>query len=334
MRKKTLAVVGLGRIARSHISGIQQWPDLCELGAVVDVDRNRAQSFAQEYDVPYYTSTEEAYADPDIDAAVICVPHHLHAPLAIEACEAGMDVLVEKVMATTLADAEKMVQVADDNNANLMIGQSRRFFPAMREAYNRRNEIGTALNLLYNFACHFDTDTAPPWWKDKQKTGGLAYPMLGSHSIDYTLWMLDDREPVAVHATGASNNPDFEGDDDVTLTIEFDDGTHATNFLSINSHQPKHQGIVIGTEGTIHWEQGGDHSGDLVGIASTDMFFKGETVEIDQNTPHNFAFQMREFVESIQENREPATPGRKIVTQLEIIEKAQQSAKEERVVQL
>ncbi|MCQ4334655.1 Gfo/Idh/MocA family oxidoreductase [Natronomonas sp. F2-12] len=329
-----LAVVGLGRVAHSHIDAIRHWDERCELAAVVDVDETRARSASERYDVSYYTDTEEAYADSEIDAVVICVPHYLHEPLAIEAIEAGNHVLVEKVMATSVEEGQRMVEAARTNDVNLMIGQSRRFFPSLREAKDRIDEIGTPINLQYTFACHFDIETAPDWWQHEDRTGGLVYPMLGAHSIDYTLWMLSDREPVAVYAEGATNNETFEGDDDATIVIEFDDGTHATNFLSINNAPSVHRGLVVGSEGSISWDQHGDHSGDLVGVASTDLMINGEPLSLEGEKPHNFALQMREFVDSIKEGRKPEASGEEIITQLRIIDAARRSAGERRIMEL
>jgi predicted dehydrogenase len=241
---------------------------------------------------------------------------------------------VEKVMATSIEEGRRMVEAAAENDVNLMVGQSRRFFPSLREAKDRLDEIGAPLNLQYTFACHFDVETAPAWWQHEEKTGGLVYPMLGAHSIDYTLWMLSDREPVAVYAEGASNNDTFEGDDDATLVIEFDDGTHATNFLSINTSPSVHRGLVVGSEGSISWDQHGDHSGDLVGVASTDLKINGEPLPEESGKPHNFALQMREFVDSIRDGRKPEAPGEEIMTQLRIIDAARRSAMEDRVIEL
>lgn len=330
----SIGIVGLGRIARSHIDAIQYWND-CELGAVIDIDEKRAKAFADEYGAPYYVDTETAYSDAGIDAVVICVPHHLHAPLAIEALEAGQHVLVEKVMATSVADGDAMVSAARENDRILMIGQSRRFFPELRAAYERRDEIGTPINLLYTFACHFDVTVAPPWWQVEEKTGGLVYPMLGAHSIDYTLWMLDDRDPEAVYAAGASHNADFEGDDDATIIIHFGDGSYATNFLTINT-KPRnvHRGLVVGTEGSIMFDQAGDHSGDLVGTADTELLLNGQSVTTDPDAPHNFAFEMREFTDAILEDRPPSPSGADVIPQLKVIAAAWRSAESGQVVRL
>lgn len=331
--KVRVAIIGLGRVSRTHIDAIKHWPELCELAAVVDTQEKLAVSFSEEYGVPYYTSVDEAFKDPNIDAVVICLPHLLHKEITVKACEARKHVLVEKVMANTVNDGKAMVEAAEKNKVNLMVAQSRRFFLALQEARKQREKIGKITNLFYTFACYFDVHTAPVWWQSKEATGGLVYPMLGSHSIDYTLWMLNDRRPVSVFAQGSSNNPDFEGDDEVTIVIGFDDGTHATNFLSINNRPSRHEGLVIGKEGSIYFTQTGDHVG-LVGTAATDLFINGELIMSGDPIPHNFAVQMREFVESIREDRIPDASGREILLQLKIIEAAMISAEEKRVVRL
>jgi predicted dehydrogenase len=331
--KVRVAIIGLGRISRTHIDAIKFWPELCELAAVIDTQEKLAVSFSEEFGVPYYTSVDEALKDPNIDAVVVCLPHLLHKEIAVKAAQAGKHVLVEKVMANSVPDGEAMVEAAEKNGVKLMIAQSRRFFIALQEARKQREKIGKITNMLYTFACYFDVNTAPVWWRSKEATGGLVYPMLGSHSIDFTLWMLNDRLPVSVFAQGASNNPDFEGHDDVTIVIGFDDGTHATNFLSINNRPSRHEGLMIGKEGSIYFSQAGDHIG-LVGTAETDLFVNGELIMTGEPMPHNFAVQMKEFVESIREDRVPVASGREILLQLKIIEAAMRSAEEKKVIML
>ena len=333
LKKVRIAVIGLGRISRTHIDAIKYWPEYCELAAVVDVQEDLAKSFSAEFNVPYYTSVDKALSNPDIDAVVICLPHDLHEPICSQACQAGKHVLIEKVMATTVRAGENMVAEAKKNNVKLMVAQSRRFFLAFELLRKSLREIGKVKNMLYTFACFFDIKTAPKWWQSKESTGGLVYPMLGSHSIDFTLWTLDDRKPVSVFAQGASNNSDFEGDDDVTIVIGFDDGTHATNFLSINNKPSKHESLIIGEKGSIYFNQTGDHIG-FVGTASTDLYVNGQLVMTGEPLPHNFAVQMKEFATSILEDRQPMASGEEILLQLKIIEAAQQSAREEAVIKI
>ena len=333
LNKVKIAIIGLGRIARTHIDSIEHWPELCELTAVVDIKEDIAKAYSEEFNVPYYTSVEDCLADPNVDAVVICLRHDLHEPVSVQASNAGKHVLVEKVMATSVEDGISMVNAAKKNNKKLMVAQSRRYFQAFHVAKKQLDKIGKVTNSLYNFTCYFDKEVAPPWWQSKEATGGLAYPMLGSHAIDITLWMMDDREPVSVLAQGTSNNPDFEGDDDLTIIIGFNDGTQATCFLGINNSYPIHEGNIIGKKGTIKWSQTGDHVG-LIGTADTDLYINGELIMSGASEPHNFAIQMKEFVDSVIEDREPLTSGEKIITQLKIIEAAQKSAVEKRVIML
>lgn len=332
-KKVKISIIGLGRIARTHIDAINYWPELCKLSSVVDINEELAKAYSEEFNVPYYTSVEESLKDPNIDAVVICLPHNLHEPVSVQASNAGKHVLVEKVMATSVAEGLSMVEAAKRNNRKLMVAQSRRYFQAFEVAKQHFDKIGKITNYLYNFTCYFDKDIAPTWWQSKEATGGLAYPMLGSHAIDLILWMLDDREPVSVFAQGASNNPDFEGHDDITIVIGFNDGTQATCFLGTNNRYPKHEGHIIGRYGSIYWSQTGDHVG-LIGTAETDLIVNGEKIMSGESKPNNFARQMKEFLDSIVHGREPLTSGEKIITQLEIIEAAQKSAHEKRVIML
>ena len=59
LNKVKIAIIGLGRIAETHIDSINHWPELCELTAVVDIKEELAKSYSQKYNVPYYTSVEE-----------------------------------------------------------------------------------------------------------------------------------------------------------------------------------------------------------------------------------------------------------------------------------
>jgi predicted dehydrogenase len=79
---------------------------------VMDRDERLARDMGATYGVPWTVDAAELLAHPDVDAVYIAVPHHLHAPLTIQALEAGKHVLVEKPIATTLADADAMIAAA------------------------------------------------------------------------------------------------------------------------------------------------------------------------------------------------------------------------------
>lgn len=332
-KKVKIGVIGLGRISRSHIDGIRSLPDKCDLACVIDVQEPLAQSFSREFGVPYYTSLENALEKCDMDAIVVCLPHNLHEPITVKAANAGKHVLCEKVMATSVREGESMVQAAKANNVKLMIAQSQRFFFGKQEARKRRKEIGKILNMLYIWALYFDENLAPKWWKSKESTGGLIHAMVAPHCLDYTLWMMDDRRVISVYSQGASNKDLFEGDDDATIILGFDDGTHATVYVSINNYPPRHEGLIIGSEGSMCFSHKGDHDG-LIGVAETDLYINGKLIMSGEQKPHNFVVQMDEFVNSILEDRTPVPSGEEILLRLKVIEASLISAKEKRVVYL
>lgn len=324
-----VAVIGLGRIGESHLDGIRQNSDRAFIAAVVDIDESRAKPTAERYQTKYYLSVEEALKDPTIQAAVICLPHHLHRSVACQVMEAGRHVLVEKPWAVNLAEGKEMLARAQEKGLILMSGQSFRFMWAMWEAKQRviNGEIGEPFDLLYIFGAPFTRDTAPPWWQDEVKTGGMAFTMHGAHTIDYTLWIYENRKPVRIYAEARSINPDFEGMDEIIITMRFDDDSMATNILSVNTRPTKHECLIVGPKGRIDVVQRGGHiPGQLVGVFTGDLLVNGELVKSDVPRFHQFAAQMQEFISAISEKREPLVTYSQILTQLAIIDAAKQSA--------
>ncbi len=319
-----VAVVGLGRISRTHIDGIRLNPDTTRLAAVVDIDESLAKSTAETFNTKFYTSVEAALNDPDIQAIVVCLPHYLHKPIAIQSMEAGRHVLVEKPLATNLVAGEEMVRKAREKAVVLMSGQSFRFIAAYQEAKRRmRDEIGDPFNFIYTEACDFNITNAPPWWQDDEKTGGLAFSMLGSHTVDMTLWMYEGRKPVRVYAEARSVNRSFEGMDEIVVVISFDDGSIATNFLSLNSRPERFEGIILGPKGSMFLKMARTQ---VLGIFSSALFVNGELVYSSEQQPHNFALQIREFSEAILQKREPMVKNQEVLTQLAILGTAKKSA--------
>src|SRR5438132_446124 len=109
-----IAVIGLGAIALEHLSAYQR-NDRAELVAVCDIDLERAKARAEQFGVARATGdVEEVLSDPGIDAVSVCVPNVLHAPIAEAALRAGKNVLVEKPMTVTVAEAEALVRAVEE----------------------------------------------------------------------------------------------------------------------------------------------------------------------------------------------------------------------------
>jgi predicted dehydrogenase len=176
----------------------------------------------------------------------------------------------------------------------------------------------------------FNTSNAPTWWKAGANTGGLLFPMMGPHTLDYSLWIFDDRKPVSVYAKAYSNNSSFEGDDQGTIIIEMDDGSFITNHLSMNTSPPVRHCTVNGADGTLSFSY--RYKKCLVGHIEADLIVNGEVVFKDDGKEWDFCLQMKEFISSINEKRKPLTSGefgRKVVR---AIEAAMESARTKQIV--
>jgi predicted dehydrogenase len=323
-----LCLVGCGRISRMHLPAIKELEEQGEasLIAVCDADPERARETAATFGaLRSYTRTADAFADPEVEGVVLCLPHNLHAPVAIEAATAGKHVLVEKPMANAVAEADAMIAAAEANRVNLMVGQSRRFYEAIQESRRRLDEIGEVLHVVCIWATSFD---APPtgWWSSAEATGGLLIALNGSHMVDYVTWLLD-RTPTRVYCETSRNKAVWEGEDEATIQMRFEGrngapSPMATVHLSFNARPGLHARLIIGTRGTMRIE------------GETDLTVNGQVVVSGPQQPSNFTLQEREFVASIREHRSPSVPGRQVRRVIETLEAARKSAREHVPVEL
>jgi len=322
-----IAVIGAGRVGETHLDAIRLNSDVAKIAAVVDMEKSRAEATAERYGTKFYLSVAEALNDPDIQAAVVCLPHHLHGPMACQVMESGRHVLVEKPWALSPDEGQRMLEKAWQKKVVLMSGQSFRFIWAMYEARQRvvKGEIGQPFNLLYTYLTAIGDVRAPDWWRDVKKTGGLVFTLGGSHTVDYTLWIYENRKPVRVYAEARSLNPDLEGMDETVFTIRFDDGSIATNYISINTKPMRHECLIVGPEGSINVTCGAGFD-KLIGVFSSSLYVNGELIKSDFPKFHQFAAQMREFVTAISEQREPLVKHAELRTQLAVLEAVQKSA--------
>ena len=129
MAKYGWGFIGLGSITRRMLTALPSVPNAV-LAAAGSRDAARAAAFAKEYGfAKSYGSYRECINDPDVDIVYIALPHPMHAPLSIEALEAGKAVLCEKPAAVSAADMKRVAGCARSNGVFYMEGMWTRFFP-------------------------------------------------------------------------------------------------------------------------------------------------------------------------------------------------------------
>ncbi len=312
-KKIGVAVVGCGRIAKSHLAAIKTLSNLIELVATVDVDEGRAQNACVENAAKkYYVNTSEAFANPEIEAVVLCLPHHLHCEVAVEAARAGIHILVEKPMALTVAEADMMIEEAEKSEVNLMVGQVLRHTPGIVKAKEcfEQGILGKPLHVTER-RLGYIAATATDWWRSNEKTGGLIIGLNIPHSTDTILWMLNT-SAFSVYAVGNSNNPTWEGEDDVLVQLMTKEGTIVCMNHSFNARGVGGDTIIIGTDSTFR-------------VTHDSFAINGKNIELPKPELTAMEAQMEEFIKSINEEREPLASGRDVRKVVAVIEAARES---------
>lgn len=205
-----LAVIGGGIMGANHARVARSLRD-AELAYVVDPDLSRAGALAANLGVKAAGTVEEIL--DDIDAAVIAAPSELHAELGLALIGAGKHVLIEKPLATTVADAERLVQAAADAGVTLTVGHVERFNPAVLELdHVVRDPAGIV---------HVTTARISPY--SSRITTGVVLDLL-IHDLDLVRSIV--RSPVrSVHAVTRTVRSTTE--DLASVLLQFEDGVTA-----------------------------------------------------------------------------------------------------------
>jgi len=200
--KICVGVIGCGA-GRFHAYRYAAMPDV-ELVALAGLDQDRCREIARQCDIPrIYCDYTELLAQPDIDGVSICVPNHLHAPMTIAALEAGKHVLVEKPLATSVAEGEAMAEAADRTGRVLMVVFNYRFREDS-QTLKRHVEAGNLGRIYFIRAGWLRHEGIPGgaegWFTDKARSGGGCLIDLGVHMLDLALWLTGKPRVLSVTA--------------------------------------------------------------------------------------------------------------------------------------
>jgi predicted dehydrogenase len=242
-------ILSTAAIGRKVIPGLQG-ARRCEVTAIASRDGGRARAAADTNGIPTaHDSYEALLADPDVDAVYIPLPNHLHADWTIRAAEAGKHVLCEKPLATTSADAERMVDACQRAGVVLMEAFMYRHHPTWVAASElvRLGRIGRLLAIQSWFGFYNDD---PENIRNKLDTGGGALYDIGCYCVNLSR-MLFGGEPTRVH--GAVRRDPGNGTDILTAGIlEFDSGL--AGFMCSTRAEDDQRVDIYGTGGRISIE--------------------------------------------------------------------------------
>ncbi len=204
-KRLRVGIIGCGGIANGkHMPSLKAL-NRVDLVAFCDIIREKAEKAAAEYGTPdakVYTDYMELIADASIDVVHVCTPNRSHADITVDALHAGKHVMCEKPMAKTAADARRMVEAAKVTGKKLTIGYQHRHKPESNylKSVIGRGDLG---DIYYAKAFAIRRRGTPNWgvFLNEFEQGGGPLIDIGTHSLDLTLYLMNNYKPRMVVGT-------------------------------------------------------------------------------------------------------------------------------------
>ncbi|MCH8290697.1 Gfo/Idh/MocA family oxidoreductase [Candidatus Poribacteria bacterium] len=255
-----IAIIGLGWAGTRHVEAIRELGRKITVDCLVDNDADHLKVQAEELGIPKtYTDFHDALADPDVDAVSICTPHNLHCPIALEAAAAKKHILCEKPMATTVADATRMIDAAEKSDVKLYVAENLPYTPMskfLREVVRTGKHIGemTFASVVNGFrAPQFGYPGRRAWLTTPEHGGTGTWMLHGIHSMAQLRFILGEVETIYMgeHKVNSFQRRDLEGTMSGLLTLE--SGVHVSVTQTCETRLPHNlRGYIIhGDAGSI-----------------------------------------------------------------------------------
>ncbi len=223
-----IGIIGAGPMGRRNAKGLATHQDRCRISCIVDPNTDAARQAAEPYDARVFDNDTDAL--DSIDAAVIATPNHLHADQAIACATAGKHVFIEKPMALSTADADRIVDAVEGAGVASMVGFSVRFdaIPHTMKSIHESGELG-ALRSIWSRRIGFSRAgrrPGKPWRADIAKSGGVLSELM-AHEIDWMIAVAGIPETVFCRKM-SREHADVRNNDHVWMMLGFADEVTGT----------------------------------------------------------------------------------------------------------
>lgn len=292
-----LALLGTGAVAtRSFLPAIRRTAG-ARLTAVLSRDPGRGKAFAAEAGAPaVYTSIAEVVANPDVHAVIVATPDAVHEEQVIAAAEAGVHVLCEKPMATTLAGAQRMADAVRRSGVTFAMGFTWRFLGGLRTAREviHGGRLGT-VRFVRALCTSLTPASAEVWRIDPARASSWAMSRAGTHGLDLYRWYFG--EPTDVKAAVVS--PRDGGNDELSaVMLTFPGGIVAEFVVSVLF--PANSLEVYGDKGVLVGQNPFRHPPEAGAFR-----LNGEPLSYEPADA--FAAEVADFVHAVRTGQPPTT---------------------------
>ena len=222
-----VAIFGAGRAGNAHARAISQTAG-ARLIAVFDADAERAAAFAEDHGCQAFTRSDEVLRRDDVALVMVALPNFLHERATVDAASAGKHIFLEKPMADTVEECDRMLDAVGRAGVQLLVAHSQRYFGSTIRAREivQGGDLGQPVFATDTWYKNFGLEGRLPWFLDRA-TGGGMWLMNGAHMLDRTCWVLDS-EVASIRAWIGSPFHQLSADDANLAFVQLRNGLHAS----------------------------------------------------------------------------------------------------------
>lgn len=330
-----VGLIGSGFVSAIHAEALRACPSAI-LHAVASPTPGRARAFAEKHGVPQsFTDYRDLLALPEIQMVVVGIPNDQHCQVTLDAAAAFKHVVMEKPLALSLAEADRMIHACERAGVKLMYAEELCFAPKYVRLKQLLDSGALGTPTLIKQSEKHDGPHAAHFWDMRRSGGGVALDM-GCHAIEFFRWMLGRPPIVSVYAHMTTNvhGDKTQGDDNALIIVEFENGVVGlaeeswTKLGGMDDRAEVHgsQGVAYadllrGNAIQAYSRDGYDYAVEKSGST------RGWTFPIyEESWNYGFHAELAHFVECVAYDRQPQVTGEDGRVVLEAVFAAYQSA--------
>jgi len=353
MTKLKFALIGCGRISVNHIKALLDNFKDADLVSVCDLVKAKAEQRADEYmnqakdkNIPLkrpklFTDYQKMLQEEDIDICSICTESGYHTDISLNCLTLKKHVLVEKPMAMSLLDANRMIKISKENKMKLSVCYQNRFNPTIQKLHQAIEEgrfgkiIAVTARILWNRNKDYYNKAK---WRGTWKLDGGCLMNQCTHNIDLLQWMIDDEIETVFGQTGNYLHPYNETEDYGSLIVRFKNKAigNIEGTVCVYPHNLEETLTILGEKGTV--VIGGLALNKILVWDFEDKQESLEQIQKEYNSEipnvygNGHSPLYRNFIDSIKNDTLPLIDGYEGKKSLEIILMAYKSQKYSRVI--
>lgn len=317
-----VGIVGLGTIGQYHADQLSALD--AELVAGVDVDADARRAFAEEYGASTFEDAAALY--DAVDAVIVTTPNRFHEEYAVEALEAGLDVLVEKPLAHSVESAERIAAAARAAPGFCMVGFNNRFRRPVRvlRHYLDAGRFGDLTHVEAAYVRRRGIPARGSWFTSEAIAGGGALVDIGVHAVDLALYFLGFPDVTEVSGVTRSNfgarddyafvdtwgedgGPEgFDVEDSASAFLRCANGATVSLEVAWAANRPDSDTYYLrGTDGGARLDRGNEELTLYDASTGGDNHLLDADVETRRTNPHQD--EQRAFLSAVRAGEAPGT---------------------------